>query len=297
MEEEITLSAAATNRLLHFEDCQTAIDQLYAEALQADGGNGFDEFMRFANCFSNLSVYNAMLVRVQRPGAAAVATRAKWMEIGRPIKPDAIPIVILRSFGPVSFVYDQEDTVGSPLLAEEDNSLLATGELSEKTYKQTCLAADRYLIDVEETDRYGPLLAGTAAGYEALPDRITIVDAQNKKPSKFKIRRGYRIRLNSRHDLATRFATLSHELGHIYCGHLGSNGKGQWQDRSNIEHAVRELEAEAVSWLVCSRNGVKTKSREYLSTLMKKADLSKVSMYAIYEAANRVESRTMPTSA
>ena len=294
MDVELALSAAANNRLIHFEDCQTAIDQLYAEALQTDGADGFEKFIEFVMRFSNLSVYNAMLVRVQRPGAAAVATRGKWLEIGRPIKPDAIPIVILRPFGPVSFVYDQEDTVGPSLLAEGDNSLLATGDLSEKTYEQTCRAAERYLIEVKETDQYGPMLAGTAAGFDELPELFTEIDGQNKIASRSRIRRGYRVKLNGKYNLTTRYATLAHELGHIYCGHLGTNDRGQWPDRSDIEHAVRELEAEAVSWLVCCRNGVQTKSREYLSSLMEKADLSKVSMYAIYEAANRVESRTMP---
>ncbi|MFD2270875.1 hypothetical protein ACFS07_06445 [Undibacterium arcticum] len=56
----------------------------------------------------------------------------------------------------------------------------------------------------------------------------------------------------------------------------------------------KEVEAEAVAWLVCKRNGVLTKSREYLSSLMEDIDLSPISMYAMLEAANRVESRTPP---
>lgn len=52
--------------------------------------------------------------------------------------------------------------------------------------------------------------------------------------------------------------------------------------------------AEAVTWLVCQRNGIKNRSRDYLRDLMGSADLSGISMYAIFEAANRVESRTQP---
>ena len=54
------------------------------------------------------------------------------------------------------------------------------------------------------------------------------------------------------------------------------------------------MEAEAVAWLVCQRNGVTSRSKEYLSSLISGVDLSNVSMYAIFEAANRVESRTVP---
>ena len=70
-----TLNRSAQNRLIHFEDCASAIDQLFQTARYEKGNKAFDEFLGFASRFSNLSVYNAMLVRVQRPGAAAVGSR------------------------------------------------------------------------------------------------------------------------------------------------------------------------------------------------------------------------------
>jgi hypothetical protein len=58
---------------------------------------------------------------------------------------------------------------------------------------------------------------------------------------------------------------------------------------------LREMEAEAVAWLVCQRNGVHARSKAYLGSLIGRVDdLGQVSMYAIFEAANRVESRTQP---
>ena len=54
------------------------------------------------------------------------------------------------------------------------------------------------------------------------------------------------------------------------------------------------MEAEVVAWLVCRRNGVRSRSREYLGSLVGRADLGQVSLYAIFEAANRVEARTQP---
>jgi hypothetical protein len=55
-------------------------------------------------------LFNAMLIRVQRPGALAVASRRRWQDYGRTVAPDAVPIVILQPFGPVQFVYDVGDT-------------------------------------------------------------------------------------------------------------------------------------------------------------------------------------------
>jgi len=289
-------TVATGNRLAHFEDCRSAIDQLFLEALSTkstQGTQAFDEFLDFVVRFSNMSIYNAMLVMVQRRGAGAVATRNKWEDFGRTIKPDAIPIVILRPFGPVAFVFEQGDTEGRPLPGAEDSPLFATGELSQKIYDQTRIAAEKYEIQVEESEQYGVLLAGTAAGFSILPEighAIKIFPETGKE----KVVRAFRIRLNARHDLPTRFATLAHELGHIYCGHVGADSKGRWPARLGLSYEIREAEAEAVCWLVCQRNGVKSRSREYLSKLMKNIDQTGISPYAIFEAANRVESRTPP---
>ena len=57
------------NRLLHFQDCASAVDQLFQEALKNQGISAFDKFWDFTRQFNHLSVYNSMLVMVQRPGA------------------------------------------------------------------------------------------------------------------------------------------------------------------------------------------------------------------------------------
>lgn len=283
------IDTAAGNRLLHFEDCQSAIDQLFAEALATNGVDGFHEFLDFVARFNNLSIYNAMLVRVQRPGSGAVASRRKWKTIGRHVKADAIPIVILRAFGPVSFVFEQGDTEGDSLPGEYENPLFAAGELSPTIYERTCKSATTYEIEVEETRSYGALLAGTASGINIMPGTCTAICAEDGKETTI-----FLIKVNATHNLPTRYATLAHELGHVYCGHVGADSKGRWPERTHLNYAQRELEAEGVAWLVCKRNGVLTKSREYMSSLMKDMDLSQISMYAIFEAANRVESRTSP---
>lgn len=270
-------------RLAQFEDCASAIDGLFQQALMTAGAGAFDQFLDFVRKFKGLSVYNAMLVRVQRPGAAAVASRRQWYEQGRFVMPDAIPIVILQPFGPVRFVYEIGDTEGDEIPGERQLSLFAEGALPNKVYENTRKAAEKYGIKVMETDQYGTLLAGTAAGIRVSPE----LDRSEKTLP-------FRVKLNAKHDLPTRFATLAHELGHIYCGHVGRDRKGRWPDRSHLPVELHETEAEAVAWLVCQRNGVEARSKEYLSSLIARVDLTQVSLYAIFEAANRVESRTQP---
>ncbi len=272
----------AENRLLDFEDCAEAIDKLFKAALSKQGNTAFDEFLDFARRMNNLSVYNAMLVRLQRPGAALALSRRQWGAIGRKVIPDAVPIVILHPFGPVRFVYEQGDTTGESMPAQDQSPLFAEGQVSREHYVRTIKAAEKFGVEIVETEHYGNNLAGTAAGFWVFPQKTS-----SKKKTAF------RVKLNSKHDRTSRYSTLAHELGHIYCGHLGEDSKGRWPER-RLSQKASELEAEAVAWLVCQRNGVTTRSKEYLSRLIDEEGLQSVSMYTIYTAANRIESRTLP---
>jgi IrrE N-terminal-like domain len=271
-------------QLDQLEQCAEAIDDLFQQALSHSGPSAFDQFLESAARLTNLSIYNAMLVKVQRPGAVAVATQRRWREMGGRVRRTAIPMVILQPFGPVSFVYEYTDVDGVQFPGADASSLFASGPVAEDAYRRIAQAALAHRIEVVETDQYGGLLAGTAEAIEQLPEAQKGSDGRPR----------WSIRLNSRHDLPTRFATLAHELGHIYCGHLGGNPDGKWPNRTRSvrSHAERELEAEAVCWLVCRRNGVTTRSREYLARLIQGADLATVSMFTIYMSANRVDARS-----
>ncbi len=272
---------APSVRLEHFLDCQSAIDQLFQAAIakSADVRTAFDDFLDFSRRFSHLSIYNAMLIKVQRPGAVAVGSVAKWKTVGRTIMPGATPLVILWPFGPVQFVYDHVDTEGAPIAGADANCVFAQGTVTAARYQDLAKAASRYGVDTRETYAYGELLAGTAHAITA------------KRSDDSEGGRRWHVVVNLHHDLPTRFATLAHELGHIYCGHLGPGPKDAWPRRNTLNHHERELEAEAVAWLVCKRNGVTPASEDYLSAHVGSADLAKVSIYAILEAANRIESR------
>jgi len=59
---------------------------------------------------------------------------------------------------------------------------------------------------------------------------------------------------------AEQFVTLLHELGHLFCGHLGAFADNNlaveefgWPDRGHIPHAAQEIEAELVAWWLAKR--------------------------------------------
>ena len=51
----------------------------------------------------------------------------------------------------------------------------------------------------------------------------------------------------------------------LYCGHLGSANPNWWPNRGGLSLAACEFEAESVSYLVCSRLGIETRSAQYLA--------------------------------
>lgn len=274
------ISSSSRRRLQSFAECAAAIDGLFQDALKHQGNTAFTSYIEFARRMSNLSVYNAMLVRVQRPGAAAVATEKKWNSIQRHVRPGAIPIVILRPFGPVSFLYEAADTDGFPLPGENANPFVARGELDEIEWARLLKHhREKNAVCIEERN-FGALLAGNARNIQAVPSLV---------PNSSQIK--WLIQLNQNHSLPTRFSTLAHELGHIFCGHCGPDPKGRWPNRSTLPYEVREAEAEAVAYLACTRRNLEGASADYLSELIPKVDLRQVSVYAIFEAANRVETR------
>lgn len=71
------------------------------------------ELLEFVKKFPHIAPYNAMLVHVQKPGSQYVCSASEWRNgYHRDIKPGARPLVILRPFGPVSFVFELLDTDG-----------------------------------------------------------------------------------------------------------------------------------------------------------------------------------------
>ena len=88
----------------------------------------------------------------------------------------------------------------------------------------------------------------------------------------------------------SQYVTLVHELAHVFCGHLGKPKGAPWPDRHNhLSKAQRELEAEAVAYLVSSRAGIETRAAEYLAGYISDGDVEKISVAQIVWAANHIE--------
>ena len=110
------------------------------------------------------------------------------------------------------------------------------------------------------------------------------------RATKNKTANQYRMYMNQNHAPAIQFATLAHELGHLFLGHLGEDSKLKVPAREPLTHAQREIEAESVSYIVCSRNGITSKAEAYLAHYVSShTDTNKIDLYQITRAAGQVE--------
>jgi hypothetical protein len=111
-----------------------------------------------------------------------------------------------------------------------------------------------------------------------------------KYPSEGDEAKLYRMHVNRNHSLPVKFATLAHELGHLFLGHLGPDKALNVPQRTQLSHSQRELEAESVAYLVCTRNGVTSKSQTYLANYVtENPTVDEVDLYQVMRAAGQAE--------
>ena len=75
----------------------------------------------------------------------------------------------------------------------------------------------------------------------------------------------YELELNEDLSKESQYATVAHEMAHLYCGHLGTPNGQWWPDRRGLSHSAVEFEAESVAYMVCSRLGIDNPSDQYLA--------------------------------
>src|ERR1700720_3579891 len=235
------------------QSARTALDELFTLARKYNSSDAYLELIRFVGRFRFYSPFNAMLIYTQMPGARFVCTALRWRrDYHREIKIDARPIVNLQPMGPILFVFDASDTEPLPNarplpVAVNDPFKVRSGKIGGHL-ALTIQNAKRDGVRVSERAD-GSQRAGSiqrAAAGQHLEFRI----AKKPAPKSTQIPLWFELLLNSRLSPETRYATLVHELAHLYCGHLGTPNERWWPDRQNLSQTVCEFEAESVSYLV-----------------------------------------------
>lgn len=264
------------------------LDKLFTEIGTYRESTEFKELLKFIKKFPHIAPYNAMLIHIQKPGSSYVASAQDWAsKFDRTIKPGARPLVILRPFGPVAFVFELNDTEGEkPLPKEVSDPFGVQGEITKNDFNRLIDNIKVDGVSYSEVD-YGSNFAGFIEKRQK--DMLQKI-VWGKKEICVKI--FYELVTNEIHSLETKFATIAHELGHLYCGHLGTPPKCHWwNDRSYLDKNEKEFETESVCWLVCERKGIKNPSEKYLSGYLKdNKEIPKISVDSVLKAVGIIES-------
>jgi hypothetical protein len=261
------------------DSARTALDELFTLARKYNSSHAYLELMRFVGRFRFYSSFNAVLIYTQMPGAHFVCTALRWRrDYHRAIKIGARPIVILQPMGPILFVFDVSDTAPLPNarplpLRVESPFQVRSGKIS-----------GQLALTIENAKRDGVRVSERADGSQragsiqeaAAGQHLEFAIAKKPLPKSTQVPLWFELILNSALSAEARFGTLVHELAHLYCGHLGTPNGRWWPDRQDLSHAVREFEAESVSYLVCIRLGLETASDEYLAGYVRQCPVTPV---------------------
>lgn len=268
------------------KDSIPELDKLFNDIETYRGSERLKELYDFIKKFPEIAPYNAMLIYVQKPGSQFVASAREWkLRFNRTIKPEANPLVMLRPFGPVAFVFELGDTEGKEPFPEAlINPFKVVGEVSVKHFKNLTKYMNYDGIFYREGDH------GTSSAGFIKTDKSQTEVAIMRNGKKVWIKVLYNIVVNGSLGIEEKFATVLHELGHAYCGHLGTPNEKWWIDRKHIDKYEMEFEAESICWLICERLGIKNPSAEYLSHHLKPdRTIPDISVDAVLKAVGFIE--------
>ena len=270
------------------------LDDLYESVSDYGKTAAFSGLLQFIVRNPYLAPFNAALIYMQRPGSTYVATAQTWAKKGRQIKPGAQPLIRMVRFGPVGFCYDISQTDGpasvqaEPLLQQaRQAAALNVDKFKQLLFELKFFGIKAEPFHYENGEAVGSLQAVSWPEYVELTSETTIS----------KLHVFFLLRYEQNASRAEQMATIVHELGHFFCGHLPDplgkkDKKGKEINRryEKLTEAQQEFEAESVSWLVCKRLGISTRAERYLAYYAQQNEaIPRVSPEIILKAAGKIE--------
>jgi hypothetical protein len=275
------------------DSARRALDELFSTARKYNASKDFEALLKFITGFRFYSPFNAMLVHIQMPGTTYVATPHRWLrEYNREIKPSARPLVMLQPRGPVMFVFDVADTEPLP------DAPPLPREVTDPFEVRRGRVRNELDLSVENAKRDGVRVSPQHAGSQSAgvvrsvagDGTLQVLAKLKPHPEYTTVRLRYEVLLNAAHAPETKYASLTHELAHLYCGHLGTPNESWWPDRRGLSHTIEEFEAESVSYLVCRRLGIDTPAAEYVANYVGSNEIvPSISLECIMKAAGLIE--------
>jgi len=194
------------------------------------------------------------------------------------------------------FVFDVSDTEpgphAQPIPTVVEKPFETKGGLVDAELTKTLKNAKRDGIRIHGKQA-GSQYAGSiqAVNKPNLPPLQFFIGKDKEGNSKYKeIPIRYEMLLSEKLSSEARYASLVHELAHLYCGHLGTPNKKWWPNRLGLNQVASEFEAESITYLICARLEIENPSASYLSAYVEENEkLPKISMECVMKAAGLIE--------
>ncbi len=277
------LNTLQDDNIADLETAFNPVDEVFATIARFRSSRVFMELMQFIARFPTYSTFNGWLLYLQNPLATYVATARTWSQkYNRQPRPDAKPLIILAPMAPILFLFDIQDTEGTPL----PSALLRPREIDEQQL------AKFYATTLHNAAVHGIAVYETAFNSDEIDTVSRITPALRKKYQNLELPKdtSYLILIDKILPLADRYASLAYELGHIFSSHLGINRHAWWPERGDLNIRREETEADSVAYLVCRRGGLKANSENYLLQFSEThQEIPPFSMNAVIQAANYIE--------
>ena len=240
------------------------------KALAAGKSETLKNYLRFLGSFHTYSLRNLILIYTQCPEATYVAGYRKWPHLGRHVRKGEKAIRIL-----------------APLIRTSKQ------EAEKKDPKESAVFGFRTVsvFDVSQTDgeelpelgRYRGKPVDQLVSLEkfAAEKGIDLI-WEAPECGALGISKGGTIMVDPSLEIAERFATLAHEIGHELLHRTDR--------RKQTTRSLRETEAEAVAFAVCSAVGVESNGHaaDYIQLYQGDVDSLKSSLDLIRKAASEI---------
>jgi hypothetical protein len=183
---------------------------------------------------------------------------------------------------PILFLFDIQDTEGAPV----PTALLRPREIDDQQLGKF------YATTLHNAAIHGISVCETALNSDEIDTVSRITPALRKKYQDLSLPKdtSYLIFIDKTLALGGRYAFLAHELGHIFCSHLGIDRQAWWPERGDLFVRGEEIEADSVAYLVCRRSGLRANSEHYqLRFSETHQEIPTFSMNAVIQATSYIE--------
>ena len=252
---EMDLPAPPERKVNQAELSRRSVGTMVELALERRYASSIGDLLDQVASLRQYKPFNGLMTVLQCPKAKHLLTLEEWRtRWGRRVKPGENPIVLLVPHGPVKFVFDVSQT------EDPDGSQVLPPHLANPfEMKDVVGAGVAYARLLERAKEVGVRVSSTRSGYPSAGciERVNagilqIVAGKRLGEPARQVPVRYEVLVNQALSATEQLATLAHELGHLFCGHVGGLKADRWQPR-RPDQPVREFEAESVAILVFER--------------------------------------------